>query len=359
MRYAGSRLLGCIVASMLLASSSILPSAAQRAQLTGGAGEPIDIDSRPLTSFERVGGGKKQYGRLEFRGGLVLTSPSSDFGGLSGIELSADGRQFVMVSDEAGWLTGEIVYAEGRPAKLAGVRRAQFQALNGRPLDRKRDADAESIALLSGTPANGVLLVAFERNQRLGRFPVKDGVVGAPQSYLKLPPDARRMKSNKGFEAVAVMQGGPHKGAPIAFAEKYLDANGHHTGWLWIGGEPQRLAVRDIGDFELTDVKSLADGSLLLLERRFRWLEGVKMRLRLIKAAAVQPGAVLDGEVLLEADMTYEIDNMEGLAVHKGPLGETVLTLVSDDNYNSILQRTLLLQFTLRPEGVAAAAPQR
>ena len=37
---------------------------------------------------------------------------------------------------------------------------------------------------------------------------------------------------------------------------------------------------------------------------------------------------------------------MEGLAVHRDADGETVLTLISDDNF-SPLQRTLLLQFTL------------
>ena len=37
---------------------------------------------------------------------------------------------------------------------------------------------------------------------------------------------------------------------------------------------------------------------------------------------------------------------MEGISVHRSTSGDTVLTLVSDDNF-SILQRTLLLQFTL------------
>ena len=44
--------------------------------------------------------------------------------------------------------------------------------------------------------------------------------------------------------------------------------------------------------------------------------------------------------------MTSQIDNMEGLAVHRDEAGRTILTLVSDDNY-SILQRTLILQFAL------------
>ena len=59
----------------------------------------------------------------------------------------------------------------------------------------------------------------------------------------------------------------------------------------------------------------------------------------------MKPGALVDGPTLFEADLGYEIDNMEGISVHKSG-GETVITLVSDDNF-SFFQRTLLLQFTL------------
>ena len=41
---------------------------------------------------------------------------------------------------------------------------------------------------------------------------------------------------------------------------------------------------------------------------------------------------------------------MEGLAVHRGPAGETILTLISDDNFNRLAQRTVFLQFTLMRE---------
>ena len=67
------------------------------------------------------------------------------------------------------------------------------------------------------------------------------------------------------------------------------------------------------------------------------------------QVAAVRLGVLQlapDGEVLLEVDRRYEIDNMEGIDVHVTPEGETVLTMVSDDNF-SMIQRTLLLQFTL------------
>jgi hypothetical protein len=71
------------------------------------------------------------------------------------------------------------------------------------------------------------------------------------------------------------------------------------------------------------------------------------MRMRLIQADKIEPGAVLDGETLIQADLGQEIDNMEGLGVHTESDGTTVLTILSDDNFNPVLQRTLLLQFSL------------
>ena len=73
---------------------------------------------------------------------------------------------------------------------------------------------------------------------------------------------------------------------------------------------------------------------------------GVAVRLRRIPLAEFAPGALLNGPILMEADLGYEIDNMEGLAVHRAANGDVVLTLVSDDNF-SVIQRTVLLQFTL------------
>jgi hypothetical protein len=60
----------------------------------------------------------------------------------------------------------------------------------------------------------------------------------------------------------------------------------------------------------------------------------------------IKDGALVDGEPLIVADLAYQIDNMEGIAVHRNAAGETILTLVSDDNFSAV-QRNLLLQFTL------------
>ena len=83
-----------------------------------------------------------------------------------------------------------------------------------------------------------------------------------------------------------------------------------------------------------------------MLERRFSWARGVAMRIRSVPLAAIKPGALVDGPELIFADMGHQIDNMEGLSVHRDADGALVLTLISDDNF-SPLQRTLLLQFTL------------
>jgi hypothetical protein len=73
------------------------------------------------------------------------------------------------------------------------------------------------------------------------------------------------------------------------------------------------------------------------------------MRIRRVPQSAIAPGALVDGATLIFADMAYQIDNMEGLSVHRNQQGEIILTLVSDDNFSAV-QRTLLLQFRLAEE---------
>jgi len=90
----------------------------------------------------------------------------------------------------------------------------------------------------------------------------------------------------------------------------------------------------------------LPAGDLLVLERKFSLVDGVGIRIRRIPLAMLAPGAVVDGPSIFEADLGEEIDNMEGIDAHVTPEGDTVLTMVSDDNFSPI-QRTLLLQFTL------------
>ncbi|MBP0575596.1 esterase-like activity of phytase family protein, partial [Mycobacterium tuberculosis] len=81
---------------------------------------------------------------------------------------------------------------------------------------------------------------------------------------------------------------------------------------------------------DATSAAFLPSGDLLLLERRFELLTGPAMRIRRLKAADIAPGATVDGEDLITANITTAIDNMEGLAVDTAPDGGTILTIVSD-----------------------------
>ncbi len=287
---------------------------------------------------------------MQFLGGLNLTSPSPSFGGWSGLVIEPDGKRFMAVSDNGAWMSGEISYEDSVPRAIRNVIIGPIKALSGRRLANKHERDSESIALVEGNLGRGTVLISFERLPRIGAFPVSGQRLAAPKHYLELPIEARRMPQNRGLEAVTLLPGGPHKGAVVAFAEQHLTRNRHHTGWIWPSG-PSGLArpiyLIDRNDFAVTDLAALADGSLIVLERFFSWTQGVRIRLRLISPQAVKPDAILDGETLLQADMTYEIDNMEGLAVHQDAGGRTILTLISDNNFNPIFQRTILLQFAL------------
>ncbi|HRD77783.1 MAG TPA: esterase-like activity of phytase family protein [Hyphomicrobiaceae bacterium] len=326
------------------------------------AAEPIEIKASQIVDFDRSRPGQKRFGRLEYRGGLVLTSSHAGFGGWSGLVVEGDGRRFLAISDAGSWLTGEISYEGSRPKALTGTRIGPILGIKGKSLSRSRDRDAEAVVVAEGSLAKGLVLISFERTHRIGRFPISIDGLGAPLGYIALPPEMRRMSANKGLEAICVLSGGPQRGALVALSERYPSSTGEHVGWLQSGAAWTGLSIRNIGGFDLVDCVGLADGSLLVLERRFRWsevLSGVRSRLRQFTSAEIRAGGLMQGTILLEADMGQEIDNLEGLAVHNGPNGETVLTLISDDNFRSWFQRAILLQFALVGETAAVKAPPK
>lgn len=315
--------------------------------------QAIRIEARAIAGFDKSARDQMTFGRLQWRGGAVLTSTSSYFGGLSGLVVDPTGRRFLAVSDAGTWLAGELTYDERRLTGIANARIGALQAVGGKPLTRGRDRDAEAVALVDGSLAKGSLLIAFEGNDRIGRFALDSTGVAAPSGYVTIPPEVKKVRSVNGIEAMTVLRSGPYKGFPIAFSELALPNEKHHSGWIIMPDAPKKFSVTSTGGFDITDAAGLVDGSVVILERRFRWLEGVRARLRLLPAEELRPGATIAGEVLLEADLGQEIDNMEGLAAHTGAGGETVLTLVSDDNFNPLLQRTVMLQFALAPAVVA------
>jgi hypothetical protein len=317
------------------------------AALTAAA-EPIEVTAHRIDNFA-VASSESRFGQLEFLGGLDLVSRDRRFIGLSGIEVTRDGGTAFMVSDEGWFVRARLLYEDGRLAGIADVDLTPI--FPGRPTD-KDETDAEDIALDPARP--GEALVVFERRPTpLIRFRLSEDGLRDPR-FVDVPPAALRLPYNRSLESVAFLpEQSPWPGRVLIIAERPPRGAGDRIP-AWILGVGDLSVVRHDG-FDITSARFLPDGDLMLLERRYVPGRGVSMRLRRIAGEAVRPGASLDGEVLLDAGMLHQIDNMEGLAVHVDEDGRTVLTLVSDDN-GGILQRTLILQFALE-DAVQQAAP--
>ncbi len=315
-----------------------------------GPARPADVTATPLSGFNRFNG-DTQFGHLTWRGGLELTSTKRTFGGWSAMAIAADGSHMLAISDRGRVLRANLVNEAGH---LVGVDKAELLHLPQQPRAPGAswdniDYDAEAVTVASGTIDKGEILVAFEGSRRIAHLSIDGDNIGMPARYLQMPPETALMRDNKIFEGVTVLRGGPYKNAVVAIAEKFANAKGENMGWIWQDGRPLSFSIRIDDDFSVSDCTSLDNGGLVILERRFSWLSGIAMRLRYIKPQDLRPGAVVSGEILLEAGMTSEIDNMEAIAASHDDKGTTILTLISDDNFNHYMQRTLLMQFAVDP----------
>jgi hypothetical protein len=314
----------------------------------GADGDSVDapvsiaVKARAIPAFDRRDRDRVRFGALEYRSGLVLTSSFSRFGGLSGLRLDAKGERFISFSDRGHWFTGRIVYEGRAMTALADVETAPMLGPDGKPIISRGWFDSESIAIDCS-----FVYIGLERVNKVLRFDFNKGFIRARGEVVPLPKAASKLPNNKGLEAlVFVPKGQPLAGTLIAISERGLDAKGNLIAFLVGGPSPGQFSVRRTEDFDVSDAVLLHSGDLLILERKFSWLSGIGIRIRRIPLKTVAPGAVIDGPSIFEANLGYEVDNMEGIDAHITPKGETVLTMVSDDNF-SMIQRTLLLQFTL------------
>lgn len=313
----------------------------------GARAEPIQIEATPIP-LNRELPAETTIGALRYLGGLELRADSPQFGGFSGLLVSADGRDLIALSDRGWWLTAELLY-DGEE-HLAGITRADIAPAR-RPPGRAFDPEA-----LIFRPGENDLLITSERNHRLisyelpqtrsrstpHRYPAKELALFKPR-VLPAPKGLAALGKNEGIEALVELADGR-----LLAIEEGGEAPPNTPARAWIigaDGKSATLALTRAARFRPTDAVLLPDGDLLVLERRYTAIGGVAIRLRQIAGADIVPGATLEGTVIAELVPPVSVDNMEGLAVHQ--MGRrTILTLISDDNFNE-WQRTLLLQFEL------------
>ena len=331
-------------AAIVHGQSAARPSLKQQATDGHSVTAPvsIEVNARPIPSFDRADHSRQRFGSLQYRSGLVLSSSFAGFGGLSGIRLDAKGERFIAISDKGNWFTGRILYSGREMVGLSDVEAAPMLGPDGRPITARGWFDSESLAL-----DGSFVYVGLERVNQLLRFDFSEGFTQSRGTVLPLPPAARKLPFNKGLEAlVMVPKGLPLAGTLIAISERGLDHDGNLIAFLLGGPAPGQFSVRRTRNFDVSDAVLLGSGDLLVLERKFSLFSGVGVRIRRIPLQTIAPGALVDGPSIFEADLGQEIDNMEGIDAHVTKEGDTVLTMVSDDNF-SFIQRTLLLQFTL------------
>jgi hypothetical protein len=311
---------------------------------------PLNLASRPV-SLHTEDATITSVGALEFRGGIELRSRHPHFGGLSGMSIARDGARLSMVTDKGWWVTLQPIY-DGR-GWLTGVRNegqiGRLLTPAGRPIidnangagKRGGGGDGEAIARYRGG-----MLVSFEIDKKLYLYPPGSSggnpLASRPRA-LTTPTELGRAPSNGAIEALTILKGG----RIFALSERF--AHGEHAvvGWVTQNRVWHRVTYQRSGKFFPTGAATLPNGDVLVLERRFNWLAGVASRIVRIPAAGVLPGALIRGKEIAVLDPPLTVENFEAIDVRVGPMGETLIYILSDDNFQSI-QRNLLFMFRLK-----------
>ncbi|MEY9828607.1 hypothetical protein ABIA25_000422 [Sinorhizobium fredii] len=127
-----------LVVLFLLASAVAVEAEAPR--------EIAPVRSRQISEF-KVGSDVKTFGRLEFLGGIEMTSPNALFGAVSAIRFRPDGQSFVAVLDTGHWAEGAVIRDEA--GRLQGLTDLAITAMTdgngGAQLDKWK-VDSEGLA---------------------------------------------------------------------------------------------------------------------------------------------------------------------------------------------------------------------
>ncbi len=305
------------------------------APFSGATAKNIDITTLAVP-LNYTAPEQTRIGRLAWRGGIEINSPSIRLTGLSGLLISANGKKFTAVTDEGFWISAAIAYdANGFLTGLSNGQTRHLRGTNGKRMKGKSNEDAEAMTEI----ADGSILVAFERKHRILLYPPGDNPLRNNAEPLPVPVGMEELSNNKGIEALVTLA----DDSVLALAEG-KDGDTVTPAFLWRDGVWAQLRYRRFGSYRPSGAARLPNGDLLILERRFTLLEGVGIRLARLPAAAVVAGALLQPVEVARLLPPLTLDNMEAIDVRQNERGETLVYMLSDDN-NSIIQRTLLLMF--------------
>ncbi|WP_084582775.1 esterase-like activity of phytase family protein [Sphingomonas azotifigens] len=278
----------------------------------------------------------RTVGRLQYLGGLRLSSPDLGFSGFSA--LSVDGDRITLVSDRS----NVVRFRMGADWRPFDVRFGELPAGPGISV-YKGDRDSESLTrdLVTGTfwagfeSYNAIFRFDPDLRRETGRaFPramKRWPRNGGPESMVRLP-DGRFL---------VLAETARPRGGPVSQREVLLFPHDPTQG----NPQPQRLTFEPPPGYDPSDAVLLPDGRLLVLVRRFAIPSLFTAKIVLVDLRGLHAGQVLRGTEIADFSPPLQHDNFEGLAVQRE--GDSlVLWMVSDDNEHW-WQQTLLLKFRL------------
>lgn len=296
-----------------------------------GAGSAIAIQTSPV-ALDPADPAHTTIGDFTYAGGLAIGSDqTSRLHGLSDLVVEPDG-QILSVSDDGADLFTARLKLDGS-GRLAGLTEGALRPLVGpgsQPLQGKAWTDAEGVTRLG----NGEILVSFERNHRIWRYPPS-----GPRQPFPVAMPAVTMAENDGIEGLAA--------APTVVADGYWV--GLQPGSIWFCrlqvacDEVKGLPAPPAG-YRLSSLTTGPKGELVILHHSYVPATGSRIIVTIVR----DPRGAKRIIGRLAMGQTLTIDNFEGVAVVERPEGGWRLYLLSDDNF-SPSQRTLLLAFDWTP----------
>lgn len=270
--------------------------------------------------------------RLRFLEGWALSSPAPEFGGISA--LMAEEGDLVAVTDR-----GALLRFDGARIHRPGMGTLRPLPIGCADRELKADRDSESIAT---DPMTGRFWIGFEWRNAVCQV---DGV--GQEGRLFRPSSMRNWPRTGGAESMTRLANGDL----VILAERPADGGSETPMLIFprsdLTKDPRRLRYRPPSGYRPTDLAELPDGSVLILNRRFRAPFDFSSILVMTPPLALARDAAMTGRPLALFRAPSIADNFEAVAVDVQG-SSTQVWLASDDNFVST-QKTYLLKFELLP----------